>query len=136
MPISSDCPQGRSQHLTFPRRELFQRLASAALLCLVPRPQPATRLKGLPEPEFAIGDLIASDWIDEEDEDAPDPGTDFGEILGMRWPSEWETKSAWDAKTWVYFVKWTRSTIGNSSCYPCYSEEPSRACDLRLVSHD
>ena len=131
MTISSDYPQGRSQHFTFPRRELLQRLASAALLCLLPCPQPATHLKRLPEPEFAIGDLIASDW-EPDDDDAPDSVTDFGEVLGMRWLPEAESSFV-AAKTWVYFVRWTHSTIGASSCY---DGEPSRACDLRLVSHD
>ena len=123
---------GRSQHFTFSRRELLQKIAAVALLFSVPRPQPATLpLNGYPLPEFNIGDLIASDWVD--DDDAPDSGTDFGEILGMRWRSEAE--SVWAANTRVYFVRWTHST-GAYSCYPCYDGEPSRACDLRLVSHD
>ncbi len=118
----------------FPRRELLQRLASAALLCLVPRPQPtATLSSALPKPEFAIGDLIASDW-EPDDDDAPDSVTDFGEVLGVRWLPEVE--SGFATKTWVYYVRWTHSTIGASSCYPCYDGEPSRACDLRLVHHD
>ena len=34
-----DCLDGRSQLLTFPRRELWQKIASAALLFFVPHPQ-------------------------------------------------------------------------------------------------
>ena len=135
MTLSDDCLDGRSQLLMFPRRELLQRLASATLLFFVPRIQSATfPLNGYPLPEFNIGDLIASDWGDGDDEDAPDSATDFGEILGMRWLPESESGLA--ANTWVYFVRWTHSTCGAYSCYPCYDGEPSRACDLRLVSHD
>ena len=138
MPTSARYPDGRSQVFTFPRRELLQKVVSAAVLCLVPRPQPVVISVGqLPRPKFAIGDLIASDWEsgDDDDDEAPDFATDFGEILGIRWPSARETESAWNPNTWVYFVRWTHSTIGTSSCYPCYDGEPSRECDLRLVSH-
>ncbi|MEG4534670.1 hypothetical protein [Microcoleus sp. D2_18a_D3] len=135
MTFLDDRLDGRSQHFTFPRRELLQKIASAPLLFFVPRIQSATLpLNGYPLPKFNIGDLIASDWVDDEDEDAPDSATDFGEILGMRWLPEVESGLA--ANTWVYFVRWTHSTIGAYSCYPCYDGEPSRECDLRLVSHD
>ena len=84
-----------------------------------------------PLPEFKIGDLVASDWEpDEEDDDAPDSATDFGEVLGMRWLPEAE--SCFAANTWVYYVWWTHSTC-DGTCYPCYDGEPTRGCDLRLV---
>lgn len=82
--------------------------------------------------KFRIGDLVSSYWEDEEDPDAPDNATDFGEILGMRWVSSREP--GLDPNTWVYFVRWTHSTCGLYSCYPCYDGEPTRECDLTLVS--
>jgi hypothetical protein len=94
---------------------------------------PELRLQPLyPLPKFKIGDLIASDW-ELDDDEAPEFATDFGEILGMRWLPEAESGLA--ANTWVYFVRWTHSTCGAYSCYPCYDGEPSRECDLRLVKH-
>lgn len=78
MPLSADCPNGRSQLLMFPRRELLQKIASAALLFFVPRIQPVTLSQSYPSPVFNIGDLIASDWVNDDDEDAPDFATDFG----------------------------------------------------------
>lgn len=134
MTISGDCPQGRSQDFTFSRRGLLQGLASVGLPFLVSRVQPATlRLNGYPSPKFHIGDSIASDWVDDDDEDAPDFATDFGEILGLRWVSERE--SGLPPNSWVYFVRWSHSTIGAYDCYPCYDGEPSRECDLRLVNY-
>lgn len=118
----------------FPRRELLQKIASATLLFFVPRIQPVTLSQSYPSPVFNIGDLIASDWVNDDDEEAPDSATDFGEILGMR--RVLEAESGFSANTWVYFVRWTHSTIGAYSFYPCYDGEPSRECDLRLVSHD
>ncbi|MEG4857753.1 hypothetical protein QUB75_09000 [Microcoleus sp. K1-B6] len=134
MPLSADCPNGRSQLLMFPRRELLQKIASAALLFFVPRIQPVTLSKSYPSPAFNIGDLIASDWVDDDDEDAPDSATDFSEILGMRWLPESESGLA--ANTWVYFVRWTHTTSGLDYLYPCYDGEPTMASGLRLVSHD
>jgi len=133
MPKFDGCPDGRSQHFTFFRRELFQKVAMVTLPFIIPgKPSSTLSLNGYPLPEFKIGDLIASDWASgEDDDDAPDFATDFGEILGMRWLPEAE--SGLEANTWVYFVRWTHSTCGADFCYPCYSGEPSRACDLRFV---
>ncbi|MEG4317696.1 MULTISPECIES: hypothetical protein [unclassified Microcoleus] len=100
---------------TFPRRELLQKIASAALLFV---------------PRFRIGDLVASDWVDEFDEDV----VDFGEVLGLRWLPE--SHSGFPANSWVYYIYWTHSTCGADSCYPCYDGEPTGAEQLRLVSHD
>ena len=111
------------------RRELLGKLLAIGAV-LLPKPQPKS---SYPPPDFKVGDLVASDWIpDEEDWDAPSSATDFGEILGMRYVLEPE--SAWVApNTWLYYVIWTHSTC-NGTNYPCYDGEPTRGCDLRLVS--
>jgi len=127
--------QGRSQHFTFPRRDFLQKAASAASLCLIARSQPdtATHPNKRPLPQFNIGDLVAQDWEPDDDE-APEVATDFGEILGMRWMPEPEGNYI-PEPTWVYYVNWTHGNYGTDVCYPCYDGEPSRPCDLRLVSH-
>lgn len=130
MPQPNGCPQGRSQEFTFFRRGFLQKAASAALLPFLPRSQPVDSFfGGRPLPQFKIGDLVAEDWLDEDDESA----TDFGEVLGIRWLPEGH--SSFPANTWVYYVYWTHSTIGSASCYPCYDGEPTEARQLRLVSH-
>jgi hypothetical protein len=118
------------QNFAFSRRELLKKLSVIGAAIWVPKPQPKP---SYPPPEFKIGDLVASDWEpDEEDWDAPSSATDFGEILGMRYVLEPE--SAWVApNTWLYYVIWTHSTC-NGTNYPCYDGEPTRGCDLRLVS--
>jgi hypothetical protein len=80
------------------------------------------------QPKFKIGDLIAADWVDEFDQDS----IDFGEVMGMRWVAQPDSFSS-SPKTWVYFVRWTRTTNGADFAYPCYDGEPTRECDLRLV---
>lgn len=131
MPHSADCPEGRSQLFTFARRDFLQKAASAALPFLIPRSQPADSFfGGRPLPQFKIGDLVAEDWLDEDDESF----TDFGEVLGVRWLPE--RQSSFAANTWVYYVYWTHSTTGSTYCYPCYDGEPTEATQLRLVNHD
>ncbi|MEG4863769.1 MULTISPECIES: hypothetical protein [unclassified Microcoleus] len=123
------------QSLAFPRRELLSKFVAVAVAAVAKRSPKSPAPKNYPLPEFAIGDLVAGDWEFDEDEQAegaPDSATDFGEILGMRWLPE--SESGLDAKTWVYFVRWTHTTIPDSSCYPCYDGHPTRECDLRLVS--
>jgi hypothetical protein len=117
-------------HFTFSRRDLLGKLSAIGALSLLPKPQ---RKSSYPSPEFQIGDLVASDWEpDEEDDDAPGSVTDFGEVLGMRYVLEAE--SGWvAANTWLYYVLWTHSTC-DGTCYPCYDGEPTRGCDLRLIS--
>ncbi|MEG4501909.1 hypothetical protein QUB05_32625 [Microcoleus sp. F10-C6] len=124
MPLSADCPSGRSQLLMFPRRELLQKIASAALLFFVPRIQPATLpLNGYPLPKFNIGDLIAADWIGEFGEDY----IEFGEVVGLcHRPKD----------GWVYYINWTHSNTSDDFCYPCFEGEPTTGDNLRLVSHD
>jgi hypothetical protein len=121
-------PNSGSQNSAFSRRELLGKSLAIGAVALLPEPQ---RKSSYPVPEFKIGDLVASDWEpDEEDDDAPDSATDFGEVLGMRWLPEAE--SCFAANTWVYYVWWTHSTC-DGTCYPCYDGEPTRGCDLRLV---
>jgi hypothetical protein len=117
-----------SQNSAFSRRELLGKFSMVGAAALLPKPQPKS---SYPPPEFNIGDLVASDWEpDAEDDDAPEFATDFGEVLGMRWLPEAE--SCFAANTWVYYIWWTHST-SDGTCYPCYDGEPTRGCDLRLV---
>jgi hypothetical protein len=114
------------------RRELPGKLFAITGAFLLPERQSKVPvIQTEVQPKFKIGDLVASDWEpDEEDDDAPDFATDFGEVLGMRWLPEAE--SCFAANTWVYYVSWTHSTC-DGTCYPCYDGEPTRGCDLRLV---
>jgi hypothetical protein len=118
-----------SRNFALSRRDLLGKLSAIGAVSLLPKPQPKS---SYPSPEFKIGDLVASDWEpDEEDDDAPDSATDFGEVLGMRYVLEPE--SNWVvANTWLYYVLWTHSTCDGMN-YPCYDGEPTRGCDLRLV---
>lgn len=124
MPHSADCPEGRSQEFTFPRRELLQRLASAALLYLLPHRQlGAPTLDGRALPEFKLGDLISCDWTDSE---FCENYTEFGEIVGAcRLPDD----------SWVYYINWTHGTSSDDFQYPCFETEPTTADRLRLVRH-
>lgn len=123
MPLSADCPNGRSQLLMFPRRELLQKIASAALLFFVPRYQSvASTLNGRPLPKFNIGDSISVDWTGEFDEDF----IEFGEVVGVCHRPE---------DGWVYYINWTHSTSSDDFNYPCFEGEPTTADRLRLVSH-
>jgi hypothetical protein len=120
------------------RRQLLQGLAFAPLPFLVPRarsiPLP---LKKYPLPEFALGDLIAMDWADDDEEDNLGSGIELGEIVGMRWigkDKQYLVSSPLPANSWVYFVCWTGNTAGETSCYPCFDEDPYPACELRLLT--
>jgi hypothetical protein len=120
------------------RRQLLQGFAFTPLLFLVPRirsiPSP---LKNYPLPEFALGDLVAMDW--EDDQEDLGFGTDFGEIVGMRWvgdEKQWNSTNPLPANSWVYFVCWTHTSSSHSSGYPCFDEDPYSACELRGVNHD
>jgi hypothetical protein len=132
MPFSRRLSDSDSQqNPVFSRRELLGKLSIIGTASLLPKLQPQS---SYPSPEFKIGDLVASDWEpDDDDDDAPEFATDYGEILGMRWLPEAEGN--WTpAHTWVYYVSWIHGTCGSDICYPCYDGEPIRACDLRLVS--
>jgi hypothetical protein len=121
-----------SQDFALSRRDLLGKSLAIGAVSLLPNPQPKPQPKSsYPPPDFKIGDLVASDWEpDEEDDDAPGSATDFGEVLGMRWLPK--TESGFAANTWVYYVWWTHSTC-DGTCYPCYDGEPTRGCDLKLV---
>jgi hypothetical protein len=139
------------QNVKFPRRELPGKLLAIAspfllLKPLTPKAQSPSEVqpkplitKDYPLPEFSIGDLVASDWEnydeDDENEETPILVTDFGEILGMRWVPEPDSFGL-TTNGWVYFVRWTRTTSDCvASCYPCYDGEPTEASALRLVNH-
>lgn len=117
------------------RRQFLQSLT--VLPFLSPRRRSKT-LNKYPLPKFAIGDLVASDWINDENPNAPEAATDFGEVLGMRWVQEddWGISTyPLPENTWVYFIKWTHSTIGCESCFPCYDGEAISGTSLRLINH-
>ena len=145
MPHSVDCPEGRSQLFTFARRDFLQKAASVALPFIFLRPQPAAASPSpqpaavspspnkRPLPEFKIGDLVAQDWEeDDEDEDAPQFSTDFGEVVGLCYVPE--EGSYYPPHVWIYYIHWTRSTSDCCS-YPCFDGEPTVGSELRLVSH-
>jgi len=132
MPHSADCPEGRSQHFTLPRRGLLQGLAAATLPFLVPLVQPAFVANKRPLPKFNIGDLIALDWEGNEDPDAPQSATDFGEVVGLCYLPE--DYAYYPNNTWVYYIYWTHSTCSECS-YPFFEGEPATGDTLRLVSH-
>ena len=74
------------QNPALSRRELLGKSLAIGAAVLLPKPQSKS---SYPPPEFKIGDLVASDWIpDEEDWDAPSSATVLGEILGMRYVLE------------------------------------------------
>lgn len=78
-------------------------------------------------PKFNIGDLVIEDWIDELGNEF----TDFGEIRGLCYlPKD---DFYYPANTWVYFVYWTRTTCDADSCYPCFSEVPTKGDELKLI---
>jgi hypothetical protein len=97
---------GRSQHFAFSRRKLFQKLASAALLFFVPRPQSFCQA---PKPEFWFGDSVSFCWTDEK---SGQHHSETGEIVGVVWN---------DAdKLWEYMVTWLSSTAYPQSNYPIF----------------
>lgn len=116
------------QNLTFSRRDLLKKLSLISTILSLPRPQlqfPVTQIES--SPNFKLGDVVASDWVDDFGENF----VDFGEVLGVRYFAKGQSSFA--ASTWVYYVNWTHSTCGLDFLYPCYDQEASRECDLRLV---
>ena len=130
MTLLDDRLDGRSQHFTFARRELFQKIASAALPFLVPRSKPAFDIpQKYPAPKFAIGDQIFSPWDDgdldlDEEYDIP---PEFGEIMGVCWNPRNEA--------WEYVINWTSGDAADWM-YPMFDEVLICESSLRLVSHD
>lgn len=127
MPFSERLSSTDLQTSALSRRDLLVKSSAIAVAAAKLVPQFSVP-KAYPVPQFNIGDLVASDWVDEFDQDA----TDFGEVLGVRWLPE--AQSIYPAKIWVYYIYWTHSTCGSLSCYPCYDGEPSAASELTLVS--
>lgn len=111
------------------RRDLLGKISTLGAVLMLPKPQSKF---SYPLPEFKLGDSVAYDWEpDEEDHDAPNSITDFGQVLGMRYVLETEARYVL-AGTWLYYILWTHSTSDGTE-YPCYDGEPTRGCDLRLV---
>jgi hypothetical protein len=98
-----------------------------------PKPQPEILVTPTEvQPKFKIGDLVAEDWVNDEDDDDK-VETDFGQVLGMAYFQE-ARQNYFEANSWVYYVNWTSSTSDAGFAYPTYDQEPSRESDLRLVS--
>jgi hypothetical protein len=121
----------------FSRRDLPGKLFVIAGALLLPERQPEVVPERQPEvvlaptkvqPKFKIGDLVAEDWLDEDNEVA----TEFGQVLGMAYFQK--AQSCFEADSWVYYVNWTHSTCEADFAYPTYDQEASRESDLRLVS--
>ena len=117
MTISGDCPAGRSQVFTFPRRKLLQRLAWVSLLALFSHSQ-----SKYPQAPFAIGDRVADYWTDEFNNDF----IEYGTVCGVCW----EPKQ----KEWAYLIEWTSGEMPDS-CYPCFDRNLTIGGDLRLANH-
>jgi hypothetical protein len=123
MTFLNDCPQGRSQFLTFSRRELLQKAALSVLPFLTLSRQSGIKPEKYPVPPFSIGDKIASPWSDEDEV----VGAEFGEIVGICWhPINLE---------WQYLINWTAGDC-SAWAYPCFDETLMNGDTLRLVSHD
>ena len=126
MSHTDDCPDGRSQFLTFPRRGFLQKIASVALLFLASRSQLiVTALKGRALPKFSLGDKVVADWSD----DWGGHYLDFGEVVGLCYlPPE---------NIWVYYVNWTHSNCTDADIsphYPIFDEEREITDRLRLAN--
>jgi hypothetical protein len=116
------------QTSTFPRRELPGKLLAFVLALLLPKPEREALVTPTEvQPKFKIGDLVAEDWINDDDK----VETEFGQVLGMAYFKK--AQSCFEANSWVYYVNWTHSTSDADFVYPTYDQEPSRDSDLRLV---
>jgi hypothetical protein len=68
----------------------------------------------IPKPKFQFGDLVACDWVNDDDL-SEDFGANYhyeGIIMGMVW-----SPKGWNIKGWVYHVKWVKD----------------RSCQLNIV---
>lgn len=114
---------------TCSRRELPGKLLAIAGALLLPERR--SEILAIPtevQPKFKIGDLVAEDWVNDDDE----VETEFGQILGMAYFKE--TQRCFGRNSWVYYVNWTHSTSDVDGAYPTYDQEPTAESDLRLVS--
>lgn len=136
MPFSGRLSSAGFQTPVLSRRSVLGNFFATAVATAAAKRSPELSVpknSPLPEPKFNIGDSVAYEW-EPDDEDAPDFITDFGEIMGMRWMPEPDGYSS-GRNTWVYFVRWTRSTDDSLlSSYPCYDGEVTEECDLTLVT--
>jgi hypothetical protein len=111
------------------RRELPGKLFAIAGALLLPERRSEILVTPTKvQPKFQIGDLVAEDWLNENDE----VDTEFGQVLGLAYFMK--AQSCFEANSWVYYVNWTHSTCEADFAYPTYDQEPSRESDLRLVS--
>jgi hypothetical protein len=110
------------------RRELPGKLfAIAGVLLLPERRSEVLVIPTEVHPKFKIGDLVAEDWINDDDK----VETEFGQVLGMAYFKK--AQSCFEANSWVYYINWTSSTSDANFAYPTYDQEPSRESDLRLL---
>ena len=119
------------QNFACSRRALPGKLfAIAGALLLPERRREIPVMQTEVQPKFKIGDLVAQDWVDEDDVAA----TDFGQVFGLCYFPE--PQSCFPGKSWVYYINWTSSTTCgiDSITFPCYDGEGTRESDLRLVS--
>jgi hypothetical protein len=123
--------QSDLQNFACSRRDLPGKLLAIAGALLLPERRSEVLLAPTKnQPKFKIGDFVAEDWLDENDEVA----TEFGQVLGMAYFQK--AQSCFEADTWIYYVNWTGSTSGADFSYPTYDQEPSRESDLRLVGEE
>jgi len=118
MTFLDDCLCGRSQHFTFARRELFQKIASAALLFFVPRLQSTP--EKYPKPQFCIGDRIIYSFLSDEEKVI----SQFGEIVGSCFHPKMEQ--------WQYLINWTCEN--SAGCI--FDDDLIAGEDLRLVTYE
>lgn len=110
---------------------LSERRSEVPVTPIEVQPKPQPEVLAIPtktQPKFKIGDLVAEDWVNEDDK----VDTEFGQILGMSYFKEAQ-KGYFEANTWVYYVNWTHSTSDADFAYPTYDQEPTRESDLRRV---
>jgi hypothetical protein len=113
----------------FSRRDLPGKLFAIAGALLLPERRSEILVTPTEvQPKFKIGDLVAEDWVNDDDE----VNTEFGQVLGMAYFKK--AQSCFEANSWVYYVNWTSSTSQADFAYPTYDQEPSRESDLRLSS--
>jgi hypothetical protein len=117
------------QNVKFSRRELPGKLLAIGVALLLPERRSEILVAPTEvQPKFKIGDLVAEDWFDEDDQIK----TEFGQVLGMSYFKEAQ-KNYFEANSWVYYVNWTHGTSDADFAYPTYDQEPTRESDLRLV---
>jgi hypothetical protein len=108
----------------FSRRELLNKVVSAALLSLSSKYQSTHNLpEKYPAPMFQIGDKVSDHWVDDFGENS----VEFGEIVGICWhPYE---------KVWAYHITWTSGKM-DAEYYPCFDEHLVVGGDLRFVDDE